>query len=212
MSSGRRKGRLILVWGVLVVLIGIIYAVDRQDDRDDKAQAEIEARGEDRERYVISVPLEQVGALEVAHAGALHRFERDAEGVWLHHGAHAPQPGEHGHQADPALADAIRNRVVGIARARRERSLPYDPKTQDYGLANPGTLLLVYRKGEVQPASQFAFGDLAPDGVSRYVLEMGASQVFTVATYQYDNLVALVEEMAKASPGPAAPQPAAAAR
>lgn len=223
MSTGRGKGKLVLIWGVLVVLVGIIYAVDHRDDREEQAQAEIESRGEDRDRNVIPVPIEQVGALEVAHAGALHRFERDAEGVWLYHSAHAPVDGTHGHQADPALADVIRTKLIGFARAHRERSIPYDPKTQDYGLANPKTLLLVYRKGETQPLAQFAFGDPAPDGVSRYVLQMGATTVFTIANFQYENLVSLVDAVVKAAasvpgtppaaaPGAAPAEPAAATR
>jgi hypothetical protein len=199
MSAGRRKGKLVLIWGVLVVLVGIIYAVDHRDDREEQAQAEIESRGEDRDRNVIPIPIEQVGALEVAHAGALHRFERDAEGVWLYHSAHAPVDGAHGHQADPALADVIRTKLLGFARAHRERTIPYDPKTQDYGLANPQTLLLVYRKGETQPLTQFAFGESAPDGLSRYVLEMGAPNVFTLANFQYENLVSLVDAVMKAT-------------
>jgi len=210
MSAGRRKGKLVLIWGVLVVLVGIIYAVDHRDDREEQAQAEIESRGEDRERNVISVPIEQVGALEIAHAGALHRFERDAEGVWLYHSAHAPVDGSHGHQADPALADVIRTKLIGFARAHRERSFPYDPKTQDYGLANPKTLLLVYRKGETQPLTQFAFGESAPDGLSRYVLEMGATSVFTIANFQYENLVSLVDAVVKAAASVPGTAPAAA--
>ena len=40
-------------------------------------------------RLLLPVPVDQLGAIEVADAGTLHRFERDAAGAWFYHGAHA---------------------------------------------------------------------------------------------------------------------------
>jgi hypothetical protein len=53
---------------------------------------------------------------------------------------------------------------------------------------------------------QYAVGDVAPDGLSRYVLPVGSAKVFTIANYQITNLLDLVGAMA--SP----PPPASAAR
>lgn len=213
MSASRRKGMLAAIWAVLIALIAVIVLVDRKDDREEQLQAEIASRGEDRERNIIPIPIEQVGAIEVAHAGTLHRFERDPEGVWFYHGIHTPVEGTHGHQTDPALADLIRTKLLGLARGRREREIPLDPKSNDYGLTTPQTLVLVYRIKETQPLAQFAFGDKVPDGVSRYMLELGAKSAFTIADFQYDNLMSLVDAIVKAnaaaSAAPAAaPEPA----
>jgi hypothetical protein len=48
--------------------------------------------------------------------------------------------------------------------------------------------------------AQFAVGDVAPDGLSRYVLPVGGKYVVTIANYQIENLLGLIE---KVSPKPA---------
>jgi len=74
----------------------------------------------------------------------------------------------------------------------------------------------LYRTGDVQPLVQYAVGDLAPDGVSRYVLSIGATKVNTLPDYQIQNLVGLVKAVTEGEPalagvkaltgaGPAAP-------
>lgn len=194
MSAPRPRRKLVVVWAVLLVLVGVIVAVEWSDRAAERADAQFEARGGDRTRMVVPIPMEEIGAIEIAHAGALHRFERDAAGLWLYHGAHAPtaEPAQ-GHRADPAVAERIAKAFGGLGRAKFERDFPFDPKSQEYGVLNPKTLLLLYRKGEVQPLVQYAIGDMAPDGVSRYVLKIGAVQVDTLPEYHVQNLVGLVQ-------------------
>jgi hypothetical protein len=193
-SATRPRRKLVVVWVVLLVLVGVIVAVEWSDRAAEHADAQFEARGGDRSRMVVPIPMEEIGAVEIAHAGALHRFERDATGLWLYHGAHAPtaEPAQ-GHRADPAVAERIAKALGGLGRAKFERDFPFDPKSQDYGVLNPGTLVLLYRKGELQPLVQYAVGDMAPDGVSRYVLKIGAAQVDTLPEYHVQNLVGLVQ-------------------
>jgi hypothetical protein len=68
-----------------------------------------------------------------------------------------------------------------------------DPRT--YGLTSPRLLILVYRANERQPLAQYAVGDVAADGLSRYVDAVGGAGVVTIPGYQVDNLVALVESV-----------------
>ncbi len=193
MSAGRSRGKLIAIWVLLLVLVGIIAAIELADRSVERADEQFEAQGGDRSRKVVPVAMEELGAVEIAHAGALHRFERDEAGTWFYHGAHAPASGTHGHPADPAAAERIAKAFGGMSRAKFEREFPFDPKAQDYGVLNPQTLLLLYRKGEPQPLVQYAIGDMAPDGVSRYVLKIGATKVDTLPDYHVQNLVGLVQ-------------------
>jgi len=193
-SAPRPRRKLVVVWVALLVLVGVIIAVEWADRAAERADAQFEAQGGDRSRMVVPIPLEEIGAIEIAHAGALHRFERDAAGLWLYHGPHAPtsEPAQ-GHRADPVAAEKIAKALGGLGRAKFEREFPFDPKSQDYGVLNPKTLLLLYRKGELQPLVQYAIGDMAPDGVSRYVLKIGAAQVDTLPEYHVQNLVGVVQ-------------------
>jgi hypothetical protein len=201
-TAPRPRRKLVVVWVVLLVLVGVIVAVEWADRTAEHADAQFEARGGDRSRMVVPVPMEEIGAVEIAHAGALHRFERDTNGLWLYHGPHAPaaEPAQ-GHRADPAVAERIAKAFGGLARAKFERDFPFDPKSQDYGVLNPATLVLLYRKGELQPLVQYAIGDMAPDGVSRYVLKIGAAQVDTLPEYHVQNLVGLVQAVSTPTAG-----------
>ena len=87
--------------------------------------------------------------------------------------------------------------------ARREREFRLDPAQNTFGVTTPGMVVLAYRPNETQPMAQFAVGDLAPDGVSRYVLLVGSDHVVSLADYQVENLSKLVET-AKASAAAAA--------
>lgn len=201
MSAGRSRGKLVAIWVVLLVLAGIIVAIELTDRSAERAEEHFEAQGGDRSRKFVPVALEDIGAVEIAHAGALHRFERDEAGVWFYHGAHAPASGTHGHPADPAAAERIAKAFGGMSRAKFEREFPFDPKVQDYGVLNPQTLVLLYRKGEAQPLVQYAIGDMAPDGVSRYVLKVGASKVDTLPDYHVQNIVGLAQAATASATG-----------
>jgi hypothetical protein len=53
----------------------------------------------------------------------------------------------------------------------------------------------LYGQDKIRPLSQFAFGDLATDRLSRYIHLIGSDQVATIADYQYENLINLVEKI-----------------
>ena len=193
MSMTRGRKQLIAVWVVLFAMIGAIAAVKVADHAVDRAEQIVAEKGGDRSRLLVPVPIEQIGAIEIATAGAVHRFERDSAGAWFYHSAHAPAQGTHGHTSDPEMAARIDKAFAGFGRAKMERDFPFDPKRTDYGVTSPQTLILIYRKGDTQPLAQYAVGDIAPDTVSRYALQMGGNKVFTMPEFHVQNLMKLVE-------------------
>ncbi|HXV07049.1 MAG TPA: hypothetical protein VD791_03410, partial [Burkholderiales bacterium] len=138
----------------------------------------------------------QLGAIELAHTGTLHRFERDAAGNWFYHGVHTASEAAHEHQTDPAAATRIGQAFAALGRARIERELQAGARVNDYGVASPELLILAYRPKEPLPLVQYAVGDLAPDQFSRYVQAVGSSSVITIANYQIDNLLSLIQAVA----------------
>jgi hypothetical protein len=214
LSERRTSPRLLAVWGILLLLIGAIVTIELRD----RATSPPGGSGPVRDpRLLLPVSIQQIGAIEIAYAGAVHRFERDANGAWFYHGAHAAaQPG-HAHQADAAMAARIATAFAGFDRARMERDFPLQDGGKELGVATPSMVILAYRPQELQPLAQYAVGDIAPDKFSRYILPVGKPQVVTIATYHIDNLTALIEAAAgsasAAGPGSQATptsQPAAA--
>ena len=83
---------------------------------------------------LLPVPVEQLGAVEIAEAGTLHRFERDPAGAWFYHGIHTASEGAHTHPGDAATSRRI-EQAFGASAAARERRLPRgsDPRrTPDF--------------------------------------------------------------------------------
>ncbi len=192
MTPGGIRGRLVAVWLVLAVLVAAIVIIERADrvgptSRPDQVRDP---------RMLLPVPVDQLGAVEVARGGALHRFERDAAGAWFYHGVHTGSEGAHGHQADPSTADRIGRAFAALGRTRIERQFALNTDGMDYGVTRPQMLILVYRPNEAQPLAQYVVGDIAPDTLSRYVLVAGRASIATIPNYQIDNLLALVEAVA----------------
>jgi len=197
------RRRLVAVWLVLATLLAVVAAIEVAGLGDFGA-ARVGARDP---RLLLPVPVEQLGAVEIAAGGRLHRFEREPAGAWFYHGAHGGSAGAHEHAADPALAGRIAQALDALGRARIERELARDAGAAAYGLAAPAVVVLAYRRGESRPLAQYAVGDVAPDTVSRYVDVVGGPGLVTIPGYQVDNLLALVEAATSASnaagPGPA---------
>lgn len=135
-----------------------------------------------------------------------HRFERDAGGSWYYHGIHNDAKQAHEHQTDPARAEIIEKAFGALGRARMERQFKLDMQSGAYGLTAPQMIIVVYKKSHPLPLAQFAVGDVAPDGQSRYVLPVGSAYVVTIADYQIGNLLSLIDNMANK---PTLPAPAA---
>jgi Domain of unknown function (DUF4340) len=185
-SAPRARRGLRIVWLVLAALVASIVVLEyRERQTPDSA-------GDDP-RMLLAASLDQLGAIEIADRGRLHRFERAASGAWFYHGPHAAGAAEHTHAADPELAERIARAFAALERARVEREFPLERDGAAYGVTTPDVLLLVYRRGDSQPLAQYAVGHVAPDTTSRYVMRVGRPVVVTIPGYQIDNLLALVQ-------------------
>ena len=122
----------------------------------------------------------------------MHRFERDATGAWFYHRDHAGTQATHAHQTDPQQAERIEKAFAALGRTRMERFFKLDVQNA-YGVTSPKMVILVYGKGNSQPLAQYAVGDVAPDGLSRYVLRVGSASVVTIPDYQITNLLDLIQ-------------------
>ena len=190
------------MWSLAAALAVVIGAVQYLDHRRAVSATGGHADG----RRLLPVPTEQLGALEIADAGRLHRFERDATGTWFYHGVHAAREAAHTHASDPTLAASIERAVEAFGRTRIERDFALERNGAAYGVASPEVVVLVYGARQSQPLAQFAVGHVAPDAVSRYVLVVGQPVVATIPNYQIDNLLALVRTAsAAAAPTTATP-------
>ena len=195
MSVGGLRPRLAVVWLVLFVLVGAIVAIEHANVVRQTSGRE----GDGDPRMLLPVTVDQLGAIEVATAGMLHRFERDPAGAWFYHGVHAGSEGTHAHSADPAMAARIERAFLAFGRTRIERQFALAAPGGDYGVTAPETIILVYRPNERQPLVQYAVGDILPDTVSRYVLVVGTSTVVTIPNYQIDNLLTLIQTVGSTS-------------
>jgi hypothetical protein len=179
--------RLAAVWLVLAGLVVVIAVLEYLDRRSAGSGAALDPRA------LLAAPLEELGAIEIANRGRLHRFERDAGGAWFYHGAHGAATDAHTHDPDPTLADRINRSFAAFARARIEREFPLDRDSSAYGVGHPDVVILTYRRGQSQPLAQYAVGHVTPDTVSRYVMVVGRPVVVTIPKFQIDNLLELVQ-------------------
>ncbi len=187
---GAPRRRALVVWGILALLVALIAGVKYREQREsetDRAEAEASAR------ELVPVSMSKIGIVELFQQGTLHRFERDAAGVWFYHGHAAETSGQpHAHQADPALAPAIEQIFLGFGRTRMERQFPRGALEKDYGTAAPELFIMIYEPKALKPLARYAVGGVAPDRLSRYVLPDGSPMVVTIPNYQVENLQALV--------------------
>lgn len=186
MSPIRAPRRLVAVWLLLAVLAVVIVTIEYVDRRATSESAQTDASA------LLRAAVDELGAVEIADRGRLHRFERDATGAWFYHGIHTEATASHTHTPDPALAERIARTFAAFGRARIERQFPLDRNADVYGVATPEIVVLAYRRGQSQPLTQYAVGHVAPDTVSRYVMVVGSPAVVTIPKYQIDNLLDLV--------------------
>ncbi len=198
-KASKVSRRLVIVWSVTTLLIGMIIALEMLDrgSEDDTHGAD----SSDRSRMLLPASIDQLDAIEVLHESAIHRFERDASRAWFYHGAHVVAEATHAHPPDPVRSKRIDEAFQGLDRARIERTLAIDMGVQQFGLTVPRMLIVVYGQAKPHPLLQIAVGDIAPDAVSRYVLPVGAKSVITIANFQIDNLVALIKSMNEPASG-----------
>jgi hypothetical protein len=200
-SAGRGRRKLAAVWLVLAALVVAIILIERSD-RTTEANAPASTRDE---RMLIPIAIGDVGAIEVAHNGTLHRFERDTSGAWFYHGVHTGNEQQHAHTSDPATAARIETALAGFGRARMERQFPLNVQNDEFGVTRPQIFIMVYRPKETQPLSRFAVGVVAPDKFSRYVLPVGSTHVATIPEFHIDNLLSLIQAVGGSKPAAAKP-------
>ena len=188
MSPARRRRGLVAVWLLLAVLVGAIVVIEYTDRR----RAGSGGAGASDARRLLSVPVEHLGAIEVAERGRLHRFERDASGTWFYHGNHTGATAAHTHTADLVLAERIERTMAAFGRTRIERDFALGREGAVYGVTTPEILVLLYRPNQSQPLAQYAVGNVAPDTLSQYVTLVGRPVVVTIPKYQIDNVLALI--------------------
>ena len=189
MTRPRVRRGVLVVWLLLAILIAAIV-VTEYSDRRRRAPG---SAGEGDAQSLLPVPVDQLGAVEIADRGRLHRFERDAAGAWFYHGEHSGTAADHTHTPDAAGAARIERAFAAFGRARIERRFALEGTGARYGVATPDVLILAYRPNQAQPVAQLAVGHVAPDTVSRYVMLVGTPAVLTIPKYQIDNLLALIE-------------------
>jgi hypothetical protein len=204
-SAGGRRPRLLAVWLLLVVLGGAIGVIEYTDRTGPQSQHD--SHGSAAARLLLPVPVDQLGAIEVVHGRTLHRFERDAAGVWFYHvhGTDTDVEEHHSHAADPSVAARIADALAAFGRTRLERQVAPETHATAYGVTTPQMLILVYRPHTTQPLEQYVIGDLAPDALSRYVLVVGRAIVATIPNYQIDHLLGLIKAVAGTSTASQAP-------
>ncbi len=215
--------RLIIVWVALAALVIGLRAFERDGHLFESAEEHAAHTGVPTgDRRLMPAAIAEIGIIEIAYGGALHRFERDAQGAWFYH-AHATNVqavADHTHVADAQVAQRIEKAFAGLEKARLEREFPNDP-TADFGVAAPEMFVVVYGRrpdglpdANAAPLMRYALGNLAPDNLSRYVLPSGrpgaadsttgSAKIVTIANYQFDNLANLIKDMQSATPGKAA--------
>ena len=184
--------RVVIIWLVLLALIGAIVFIqykDRAATADDDGGAQVNAR------MLLPMSIEDLGAFEIFYTGTLHRFERDAAGVWFYHahGAAKANDAAHAHRTDSPQAETIQTALRGLSRTHMEREFPRGNNEAEYGLTAPEMFVLLYGKNTAQLLDKFTVGTLAPDGLSRYIASNNYPKIVTIANYQIDNLLNLLK-------------------
>jgi len=183
-----------LIWITFICLVGFIGYLKLDGEHDHSGHDEHDNVFESG--TLLPVRLTDIYALEIGFEGNLYLIEKDDLGKWFYH-AHAANEGilnEHEHVATPAEDEMIAIALMGLENARVERRLKTQQK-DEYGVLKPSMIALVYGQDRNTPISQFAFGDVAPDNLSRYIHLVGSDQVATIADYQYSNLIELVTKI-----------------
>ncbi len=203
-------------WGWLVVLALGIGAIVWQGARP-MAPVAHDDEGDHSEAAapLVTVAEANWSVVELLGPNGMTRFERDASGRWLVHGAAvtATQPAgdaaRHVHRADPAAAERIASIFAAFARTRIERTLPVDPaRLTAYGLDRPEWIVLIHG-ADARSLATIEVGQLAPDRLSRYVRLPSDGRVVMMPNYQIEGLVALTSAVSTAtvsSPASTAPR------
>lgn len=176
-AARRRRTPLLAVWVLLGLLVAVVAVLDRKGTRTppDVAPARPAA---DR---LMTLSIDEIGAVEIVGAGAYRRFERDAEGTWFHHrhAVDADEDAAHEHERDPRASDTIARGIGAFLDTPVVEDLGSIADPDAYGLAPPTLFVVLYRPGEDTPLARWLVGGETPDG-ARYVSAAGSDVVATV--------------------------------
>ncbi len=189
MTGSGGRGRTKVVWLVLAVMVTVVAGLQLRDRAQERAEAEIPSGPQ----MVMPAPLEEIGAIEIAVAGNLHRFSRDETGAWFYHGVHAGPQSAHEHVPNPEMSEKIAKAFGALSRARIERRLEMPENGDPFNVTRPDMIILVYLTGQLEPRMRYSVGDLAPDDLSRYIHVAGTRDVITIPDYQIRNLLDLIK-------------------
>ena len=185
MRAQRKK--LLLIWLVLAGLaVAIFFAEIKRSER-------ISAPVIRESKRLLPAPIEDIRAVEIMSNGAMHRFERDLDGLWIYHGIHDDTQPEHEHVTDPKIAAIIDEAMVIFDRVQREQNIPLQAGEDEFGVTRPDIFIVVYRSKTEEPLARYAVGTTATDGVSRYVLPVGAAEIVTIPDFHIKNLLTLID-------------------
>ena len=197
----RSSSSLKVVWVILFWLLAFIVFINLNQSGDD-TKSNHAGHGDHKNVFesgaLLPVGLSEIFSVELVYRGNLYLLEKDEAGHWFYH-AHGATNGvleSHEHVATPDENETISVSLMGLENARVERRLKTTEK-DEYGVTKPSLISLLYGWDKARPISQFAFGDLATDRLSRYIHLVGSDQVATIANYQYTNLIELVEKIQK---------------
>ena len=188
----QRRNKLAIIWIAVVAFAAVIFVKERE-----LSLAAEEPDG-NAPNWLVTIPYEEIGAIEILRKGQLHRFERDDKNIWFYHGQQDdPNAKDQAHRADPLAATTIAEAVAIFSRTRREQPIPLQPGKDEYGVSRPDILIMVYRPKKSDPAARFSVGTVSPNGYSRYVLPVGATEAVTIPEYQITNLMAMIDAVSK---------------
>jgi hypothetical protein len=148
-------------------------------------------------RLLVPLPIGEVAAVEIFARDKSYRFERDASGAWLLH-RHAPGDApDTRHVADPAQSELIAQALTAFSRTMIERSVAYGAPGDGYGLIDPATVVVLFSNDQARPPLDFAVGDIASDGLGRYVLMPDHAEIVTIADNQISSLTDFAARLAR---------------
>ena len=78
-----------------------------------------------------------------------------------------------------------------------ERSVAYGAPGDGYGLIDPPTIVVLFNHDQARPPLDFSVGDMASDGLGRYVLMPDHTEIVTLRDNQIVNLTDFAARLAR---------------
>ncbi len=179
-----RRRSLLVIWALFALLLAGILVFKRGE------QAPLPVA---QQRF-ITAEFAELGAVEIVTAGAYHRFERGADGLWFYH-THAPGSDsaahEHLRDADASARIAATLGAFTDIPIVETRGPLRDPEAR--GLAPPALFVVLYRPQEDRPLARYSIGRLARDSDELFAAAHGEDLLVTIPASPVTALQSLVE-------------------